>query len=614
MLVGAGCGDDDTNAPPAETFEYDYIIVGSGAGGGPLASRLACSGQRVLLLEAGEDSGEKPTYQIPLFFTAAAEDPDISWDYWAEDYKDPAKQALGRNRKEKGVLYNRGATLGGSSSHHALINMRPSTNDWDQIASITGDTSWSAANMDRYYGKVREWLTLEIPDPAPALADDGVLAMVGATVMKTVQMGYPGPTIDPANVKASLPDIRTLLMGDVNDKLKTPNASIGTHSFPLSTKNGVRVGARDRIVAAQAEGCKLTVKTSALVSKVIFDEGASSPRAVGVEYLEGKNIYRADKAVDPAAVAPAPKTVKAQHEVVLSAGVFGTPQILKLSGIGPRAELDALKIPVRVDSPGVGENMQDRYEIPVIFDQPFSLFSKCTFAQTPDDACLAEWIATKTGPYTNNGVPTAALIKSTPEQPVPDLQILGFPFSFTGYFPGYSGAANLQQWTWLILKSHTANRGGTVKLKSTDPRDYPLINFNYFEDGSTSNGEDKADMDALVKGVEIVRGMAETARTIPLTKDGLVESLPGGTVTSRADLEAYIRKIAWGHHASCSAPMGADNDPKAVLDSHFRVRGVSGLRVVDASAFPRIPGSFVVVPIYMMSEKAADVILEDQKK
>lgn len=189
-----------------------------------------------------------------------------------------------------------------------------------------------------------------------------------------------------------------------------------------------------------------------------------------------------------------------------------------------------------------------------------------------------------------------------------DLFIFGGPVSFHGYYPNYAddAVADARHWTWAILKAHTGNRAGTVTLRSTDPRDTPEINFNYFDTGTTTDGADMNDLNAVVDGIQVAR---KIVADLPLLSAKFTEVYPGPNVTSTAEVQEYVKDNAWGHHASCTCPIGADSDPNAVLDSSFRVRGVNGLRVVDASVFPRIPGIFIAVPIYMISEKAADVII-----
>ena len=176
---------------------------------------------------------------------------------------------------------------------------------------------------------------------------------------------------------------------------------------------------------------------------------------------------------------------------------------------------------------------------------------------------------------------------------------------FEGYFPGYSSllAANPNCLTWVVLKAHTNNTAGSVTLRSADPRVPPSINFRYFEDGNDGSGDDLA---AVASGIRLARRLAA-----PLRGKGLIarEDTPGDAVTDDG-LKTFVRDHAWGHHASCTCPIGHSEDG-GVLTSDFKVHGVDGLRVVDASVFPRIPGFFIVSAVYMIAEKAADVIAAD---
>jgi choline dehydrogenase len=153
-----------------------------------------------------------------------------------------------------------------------------------------------------------------------------------------------------------------------------------------------------------------------------------------------------------------------------------------------------------------------------------------------------------------------------------------------------------------VLKAHTRNTAGTVRLRSADPRDRPEINFRYFDEGNDAAG---ADLAAVVDGVQFVRRISKHNGAIK------EEAIPGPAVQTPDQIAQFVKDNAWGHHASCSNPMGKADDPAAVVDSNFRVIGVKGLRVVDASVFPRIPGFFIVTPTYMIAEKASDAILAD---
>jgi choline dehydrogenase len=176
-----------------------------------------------------------------------------------------------------------------------------------------------------------------------------------------------------------------------------------------------------------------------------------------------------------------------------------------------------------------------------------------------------------------------------------------------GYFPGYSINATDHHnvFTWAILKAHPRNNAGAVTLRSADPLDTPEIVYNYFDTGT---GDYSADLQALYEAVELARD-AFDRQLVPVQ-----EVLPGEDVKTPEDIKTYAQDTAWGHHASCTCPIGPDSDPMAVLDSNFRVRGVTGLRVVDASVYPRIPGTFTAVSTYLVAEKAADVILSQREE
>lgn len=187
--------------------------------------------------------------------------------------------------------------------------------------------------------------------------------------------------------------------------------------------------------------------------------------------------------------------------------------------------------------------------------------------------------------------------------------ISGRPGYFAGYFQGYSriGGKYPNSWTWPVLKARTVNRAGTVKLRSADPQDVPAINFNYYDAGG---GNWAYDLAAVVEGLQYARSIVQ--QYVKSTGSQATELIPGPQYQTVSDLSKWAQDSSWGHHACCSAKIGNDTDKMAVLDSKFRVRGTQGLRVVDASVFPEIPGYYIQVPIYMVSEKAAVDILAGQ--
>jgi choline dehydrogenase-like flavoprotein len=317
-----------------------------------------------------------------------------------------------------------------------------------------------------------------------------------------------------------------------------------------------------------------------------------------VEYLKGERLYQAH--AHPSTAPGERRTARATREVILAGGAFNTPQLLMLSGIGPRDELVKHGIAVRVDLPGVGRNLQDRYEMGVVnrMKKDWQALEGASF--TSADSQYAMWKKGE-GVYITNGAVLAVIKKSAPARPLPDLFCFALVGKFRGYEPDYSKSIidHHNYLTWAVLKAHTQNTGGFVALRSSDPRDTPEINFRYFEEGTN---DWKQDVDSVVDGIEFVRAINGQVRH-------LFEEEESPSAGERRDLEQFVRDNAWGHHASCTCKIGRADDRLAVLDGNFRVYGTEGLRVVDASVFPRIPGFFIVTSVYMVGEKAADVIL-----
>jgi choline dehydrogenase len=611
-------------------LNYEYIVVGSGAGGGPLACRLAMAGHKTLLIEAGNDQAGNVNISVPGYQAVVTQDPKLRWDIFVNHYQDQQRAMrdpkytwetasfdyhVGPDPPEgatpRGILYPRAATLGGSVTHNALIWILPHASDWDNIATLTGDNSWAATNMQQYLAKVLEWQPTEPTDPT-ILLDDLQLAqhlLGGAT---TAGLG-----ITPLN---ALTGLANALVNDPNGLLNPArDRTEGFFQIPLIMKGGSRLSIREHIRSTVQAGYPLDVRTDCFVTKITFDQSGNTPKATGVEFLDGEYLYRASP-LSRSSGQGTPGSATATKEVIISGGTFNTVQLLKLSGIGPKDELNKFNISVVSDLPGVGTNMQDRYEVPVNVKHPndFRILDGCHFDNKPHDECLTRWesnpdILAQRGPYATNGLAATMAIRSDYASTTDiDLYIFGGPINFVGYFPQWGDYAvqDHSYFSWYSLKAHTRNRAGTVQLQSADPLDQPLINFNYFDTGTTAGGADQLDLETIVQAINMSReALAEYDNYGILGGTEFVEERPGPYVQSEAELEQYVKDVAWGHHASCSCSIGADDDPNAVLDSKFRVRGVQNLRVVDASVFPSIPGIFVTSAIFMVSEKAADVIL-----
>lgn len=373
----------------AQNLEYEYIVVGSGAGGGPLAARLALAGHKTLLIEAGDDQGANDNYTVPAYQAKSTEDPLMAWDFFVRHFADDAQQKkdfklsydtpdgkgyYGLNPPPgstiKGILYPRAATLGGCTAHNALVNVYPYKNDFQYIADLTGDQSWAPDNMRKYFVKMENIgyaqgaLDLVGHGHTGWLGDD--VAPIDLALDLQLTSLVSGAAFALGNLTNTVINLATFLAGDANANTASRDSTPALYQIPIASKNRKRNGSRDFIVqvrdAKDLLGNKrypLDVKLNTHVTKVTFSNSTTgTPKATGVQFLTGRYLYRASK-LSATAGPGVQGTATASREVIIAGGSYNSPQILKLSGIGPKAELQRFGIPVIKDLPGVGTNLQD---------------------------------------------------------------------------------------------------------------------------------------------------------------------------------------------------------------------------------------------------------------
>jgi choline dehydrogenase len=521
--------------------------------------------------------------------------------------------------------------------------VRPHDSDWQAIADATQDESWSPRAMDDYFARVERclyrtdpksghgrdgWLPTRLPDLVQLVEDSlehhdlsiGRIAAQAALSQRDrlrsfIELGADRVRLGKKEAFA--------LRFDPNDIGVLERNRAGLIAIPTAIdENGRRRGTRERIREAQGSG-RLEVRLHSHVVELVFDPN-DKLRAIGVKYREGKRIYRADRESGNLGEPGDTVEVHATRDVILSAGAYLTPQLLMLAGIGPREELEGLGITMRANRPGVGRHLQDRYEVGIVAQtlEEFGLLSKATFGgpdprEATGDPPFEQWRKGEQGLYATNGAVLGFTARSSvAEMKEPDLFIFGVPGSFVGYYTGWAAESverPYNKWTWLLLKAHARFRG-RVTLETSDPLDPPHVDFNYFERGpdGTPTDDTRKDLVAMREGVRFVNKLLDGAKGLQLHP----EAMKGVDLTSDEGIDTFVQDRAWGHHASCTCKIGGDDDEMAVLDSRFRVRAenrllVKGLRVVDASVFPKIPGFFVVSAVYMIAEKAADAILAD---
>ncbi|EPQ58624.1 alcohol oxidase [Gloeophyllum trabeum ATCC 11539] len=585
VLAAAAFVHGEIYSDPAEIIDerYDYVIVGAGAGGSVLANRLTEDpSKKVLLIEAGSRQADYKNLNIEVpWFAALLANSRFDWNYTTVPQP-------GLNNRS--LPFQRGRVLGGSTAVNYMIHNRGSRDDWDRYAEVTGDKGWSWDAMYPYMLKIEK-----LVPPADGHNTDGQIDPSIHGTDGPLAISLPGFLLgtDERVVNASheLPEFRYNIDQNSGDM-------IGIGWAQSTIANGTRTTSAGSYIEPALLRPNLDILVDTQVTKVLqTGNHDGTPVFRGVEF--------AQSATGPLF------QINVTDEVILAAGAINTPQILLLSGIGDSAELTPLGIETLVDLPDVGKNLQDH----PLLTSSYTVNSDDTLDNLISDAAYAGqqfalWQANRTGqlvlsPTNQIGwfrLPENASIWETHPDPTAGPTSSHYEFVFTDAYISFVGGPRPSGHFFTVFTNVISPTSrGSITLKSSNPFDPPLMDPNMLG----------TDVDTFVM-LEAVKA-ARRFMSAPAWNGYILEEYgPFAEVHTDEEIIAYARKYASTvNHASCTAAMGKRGvvgEGKGVLNPDLTVKGTVGLRVVDASAFPYVPAAHPMAPVYLLAERAADLI------